>query len=273
MNTVNCPNCRQSVSANQKFCSSCGQTLANVSAAQNQQTVNQQTAGYQSSQQSSASAAVESSAPPSLLLLFYAHNFVPAAGMLGAATVVPCQNVKVSSSDLVYQMMAAAFWHLRERKLISIETGKKQGWIFKSTPVIVRLLQHTQTTGLEHDFLEATRARQTEATVEQIIVDYLREDTPNPAGKILDRITQWAIHLGYGQHEQRQGFFKKSELNFAPDCARIGALNDKAQAFQAVWQQFQTQEAALYTEILKDCKDAVSSRTERPEHDSDIHSS
>lgn len=260
MNTVNCPHCGQTLSENQKFCPSCGQASATVSSAPNQQT-----------SQQPPTASVD--APPSLLMLFYAHNFISAAGILGAATVVPCQNVKVNSSELVNQMMAAAFWHLRERQLISIETGKKRGWIFKSTPVNVRLLQHAQINGLEHDFLETIRARQIEMTVEQIIVDYLREDTPQPSKKILDRMTRWAIHLGFGQSEQRQGFFKPSELNFAPDCQRINSLNGAAQTFQAGWRQFQTREAALFAEILKDCKDAVSRRTERDTTDFDTGSS
>lgn len=259
MNTTTCSSCGQTLAANQKFCANCGQAA----------TTNATQTATATATQTQAQTAPAVAAPPSLLMLLFAHNFIPAAGMLGAGAVAPCQpSVKVNAHELVNQMMAAAFWNLHRQQFISIEIGAKEGWIFKSTPVHVRLLRHETQSGLEHDFLETLRVRQTASTVEQTIMDFLQVDRPNPTQVMLDRAVEWAIHLGYGSLANKRGMFKPSELNFEQNCQLINSLEAAARAFQTEWQQFQTQDAALYKEIIKDCQDAIGKRKEVELNDS-----
>jgi hypothetical protein len=208
---------------------------------------------------------------PSLLILFYAHQFVRAAGILGG-TPVPCQDVQVKTADLVHELVAAAFWHLRERKLINLAIGKPQGLIFKTTPVNAQFSQPGELNGgLEHDFFEILRARQTVFTVKDVIITHLRIDSKNPANDLFERAQQWAVHQGFARAVQKKGLvFTKTEIEY--DCAKIGALINEAQAIQPGWQQFKAQEAALYAALVKECQGAISARTERDDYDNDYSS-
>lgn len=249
-----CPNCNKTYeNPNLKFCGSDGTPLVEARQSQPQQT------------------SVASAAPPSLTVFLHADRFVPAAGLLGGTEVL-CRGGKVKTADLANAAMAAAFMQLRDSGVIEMSLGKPKGLIFKSTPVNVQIRQATQTAGLEHDFMEAIRSRQTMTTVRQTVIDFLRDDSANPTQILIDRLVQWAAHLGFGRSEGKKGFFSPGALNIEPDCGRIESLAGAAQQLQARVEQFKSQEQALYAAVIKECQGAISARTER-DSGGDVHSS
>lgn len=269
-----CPKCRRQFADDTvKFCGNDGGLLETfqspppvAQAVHNQtaqQVVNQSPQPIRSAHAASFS--------PSLLIYFFADQFIEQAGFLGG-TEAPCREVKVNTNDLTDEMMAAAFWFLREGNFISMRLGEKTGLIFKSSPVEVQVLQNAQIeSGLERDFYEILRAWQTASTIKNVVVAHLRVDTQNPRSEILTRIKQWAVHTGCGQFVKKKGMIF-SKTVFEADCGRISNYGAEAQNLNNKWQNFKTQEPELYEAMIKECGSAVSARTER-DRDNDYDSS
>lgn len=199
--------------------------------------------------------------PASLLVTFFADHFVAPAGMLSHKTTVPCQHhVKVNSQDLAKAAVVAAFWELRNQRLIDLHLGKAKGFIFSSTTVEVRFLRDGAAGGLECDFLEILHATRGETTAENVVFRFLHHETEHPFATVLSRLTDWAVRLGYGHAQEKHGFFNHGELDFAPDCQRIGGLRGASENLHHRWEEFTQHEHALYEALLHECQEALTHR-------------
>lgn len=201
------------------------------------------------------------SVPASLLVTFFADHFVPHAGMLSHKTTVPCQpHVKVNSQGLAEAAVVAAFWELRNQRLIELHMDVSHGFIFSSTSVGARFLKDGAAGGLEYDFLELLHASRGEVKVENIVYRFLHHETEHPFATVLSRLTDWAIRFGYGHAQEKHGFFNHGELDFAPDCHRITALRGVSENLHHRWEEFLHHEHALYEALLHDCHEAFTHR-------------
>ena len=269
-----CPLCQQKYENPEiRFCGSDRQTL-----------VEQANLGTQSKQQSAAAERIAAPFSASLAMAFFAHNFVqqPPNWYVSVngftpsgSTNVPCQpNVKVNSIMLAYNLLAIAFWNLRENNLIRFTPGAKQGLIFKSTPVMIEFNLTNQTTipGLEFDLLEIIKQSAPGVTVYKVVQQFLGELAEwYPHEKVFQRLTQWMIHLGYGQPDSsKKPFFnilKRANMNFEfiPDCQRIADSQHAAQIIHGSWIKFQNEQPEIFRVLYEAVEGAVRDNTRRHE--------
>ena len=250
-----------------RFCGSDGQTL-----------VEQANPGMQSKQQSAAAGRIAAPFSASLAMSFFAHDFGEKTNWYLAnggdppsgSTNVLCQpNVKVNTIKLAYNLLAIAFWNLRENNLIRFTPGAKQGFIFKSTLVIIELNRANQTTipGLEFDLLEIIKQSAPGVTVQKVVQQFLGEHSYYPHERVFQRLTQWMIHLGYGQPDtSKKSFFKilngaNMDFELIPDCQRIAGSQQAAQIIHSKWLKFQNEQSEVFNLLYKAVERAVEANT------------
>ncbi len=276
-----CPLCRQKYEhAEIRFCASDGQPL-----------VEQESLAAQSQPQQavvSGAAAQQVAAPfsASLAMAFFAHYFVERPGShvsvdgaytSSGSTNVPCQtNVRVNSIKLAYNLLAIAFWHLRENNLIRFTPGATQKNLFSTfTPLIIEFnrLNQTKIPGLEFDLIEIIKQSPPGVTTYAVVQQLLGKLADHPHEKVFQRLTQWMIQLGYGQPDvSPKPFFRirnaaSMDFEFTPDCQRIASSQQAAQVIHGNWMKFQAEPSDVFRLLYDDVERAVRGNTRRRNND------
>ncbi len=277
-----CPLCQQKYdNAEIRFCGADGRPL-----------IEQENLAAQSQPQQAAvsGATAEQVAAPfsaSLAMAFFAHYFVGQPGWYGGvngytpsgSTTVPCQtNVKVNSINLAYNLLAIAFWHLRENNLIRFTPGAKQGFIFKYTPLIIEFnrLNQTKIPGLEFDLMEIIKQSAPGVTIFAVVQQLLGQLAYYPHEKVFQRLTQWMIQLGYGQPDvSPKPFFSirnaaSMDFEFTPDCQRIEGSEQAAQIIHGSWMKFQAEQSDVFRLLYDEVERAVRGNTKLKTKHSDF---
>lgn len=269
-----CPLCQQKYgNAEIRFCGADGQPL-----------IEQENLAAQSQPQQAAvsGATAEQVAAPfsaSLAMAFFAHHFVEQPGSHASvngtytssgSTNVPCQpNVKVNSIKLAYNLLAIAFWQLRENKLIRFTPGAKQGFIFTYMPLIIEFNHSNQTKipGLEFDLMEIIKQSAPGVTIFAVAQQLLGQRADYPHEKVFQRLTQWMIQLGYGQPDvSPKPFFSirnaaNMDFEFTPDCQRIKGSQQAAQIIHGSWMKFQAEQSDVFRLLYDEVERAVRGNT------------
>jgi len=213
----------------------------------------------------------------SLAASFFPNHFVQPPTTFSGSTKVPCNlSVTVNSTELALNLLAIAFWYLRENSLIRFAPAARQGLVFTYTPIVVEInrLSQQRIPGLEYDLIEVAKQFAPGATIEQIVYQFFETTVEYTQEKIFRRMTQWIVQLGYGPFinedpvtpEEAKRFFKyrnmKSfDFRFAPDCQRIAGTQPAAQQIHQGWMKFQTEESELFRQIYAQGERAMKSRT------------
>lgn len=249
-----CPLCRQKYENGEiRFCVSDGQPLIEL-----------EMSTAQSQPQPSVAEQITAPFSASLAMAFFANHFVEqstgwhvsvdGAYTSSGSTKVPCQpNVKVNTIKLAYNLMAIAFWHLRENNLIRLTPGvTKKTFLRTYTPLIIELNRSNQTNipGLEFDLLEIIKQSAPGVTIWTVVQQFLGKLDYYPHGIVFQRLTQWMIHLGYGQTDvSPKPFFRNSanmDFDFTPDCQRIAGSQQAAQIIHGSWMKFQAEQPEVF---------------------------
>ncbi len=265
-----CPHCKRKYqSAEIRFCAEDGQPLTE-----------QPNLVSQSEPQPSIAERPATPFSASLMMAFFAHYFVEKPGShisvdgaftSSGSTNVPCQpNVVVNSIKLAYNLLAISFWNLRENNLIRFAPGAEQGLIFKHTPLLIEFNRANQTKipGLEFDLMEIIKQSAPGVTVATIVQRLSGELAYYPHKRVFERLTQWMIHLGYGQPDvSKKSFFRISNaanmnFEFIPDCQRIAGSQQAAQIIHGDWTRFQAEEPDVYNLLYKAMESAIRGNTE-----------
>lgn len=248
-----CPICHQSYEDSMaKFCPSDGQPLVQSNAAEQHSppTVN---------------VAKENPAPfsASLAVMFFANFFMKpvSSTFLGGGrltSVITQPDVKVYGTHLGNELVAVSLWFLQHNNLIRLTIGGRAKNSFRSSVVVeVNRASQQRIPGLEFDLLEIARHSPPSVTVHALATALLGKRTFFPVERIYDRMTQWAVQFGYGQHAViKKPFFSSGateEFKFAPDHNRIAHIQPLAQSIQQSWMQYKSQQSELvkstYAEI------------------------
>jgi hypothetical protein len=264
-----CPHCRRKYeNAETRFCPEDGQPLV-------------EQANFVAQVEPQTTVAERDAAPisASLMMAFFAHHFVELAGIddrvngydtKNASTKVPCQpNVKVNSIKLAHNLLAISFWNLRENNLIRFAPGAERGFLSKHTPLLIEFngANQTQIPGLEFDLMEIIKQSAPGVTAAAVVNQLLKKHTYAPYEKFFQRLTQWMIHLGYGQPDtSKKPFFTRGvAVNFEliPDCQRIMNSQLAAQIIHRKWMQFQTAQPDVYNFLYKAMDDIIWLATSR----------
>jgi hypothetical protein len=271
-----CPLCQQKYdNAEIRFCGADGQPL-----------IEQENLAAQSQPQLAVAEQVAAPFSASLAMAFFAHHFVEQPGSHNSvdgtytssgSTNVPCQpNVKVNSIKLAYNLLAIAFWHLRENNLIRFTPGAKQGFIFKYTPLIIEFsrLNQTKIPGLEFDLMEIIKQSVPGVTIFAVVQQLLGQLAYYPHEKVFQRLTQWMIQLGYGQPDvSPKPFFSirnaaSMDFEFTPDCQRIEGSQQAAQIIHGSWMKFQAEQSDVFRLLYDEVERAVRGNTKlKTKHD------
>jgi hypothetical protein len=213
----------------------------------------------------------------SLAMALFSHHFIenvpPESGTLSF-----CQpNVEVSSWKLVTELPIIAFWYLCENNCLRFTPVVKQGF-FKNNMTLVIEANHASQVhfpGLEYDFLEIIKRSPPGVTVETVFKQFLGACSSEPEIKLIKRLIEWMIQLGYGQPDTSpKPFFRFSGRihmfeKFAPDCQRIAIHEQAAQSIHNRWMKFRVEQSDVFYYLFEDIISAAINRV----GNSKIHSS
>lgn len=218
----------------------------------------------------------ESSAAPfsaSLAMAFFAHRFLPIMTDYSTSTItspryrggtnVLCQpNVQVYTDNFADNLLAIAFWYLRENNCIRFAPGASQGFIDTYTPLVIEFNRSSQAQipGLEFDLMEIIKHSAPGVTVGAVVMQFLQEKSSRRGEKVFERLAQWFVSLGYGQPDTTKKpfirFYNRANVDFefVPDCWRIASCEPAAQVIHRNWMKF----LAEQPEVLRLLSDEVS---------------
>lgn len=260
-----CPHCKRTYeNAETRFCPEDGQALAEPTnfAAQSQP------------QTKAAELRADPNAAPlsaSFAVMFFPLAFMPPyqTGRWGYYTNVnQATGAKVDAFDFGEKLITLSLWFLQRNDLMRFALGAPRKKFFSSyTPLIVEInhANPQKIPGLEFDLLETARRSAPGLSVDDLAAAYLTKYKRYfPLEPVYQRMTQWAIHQGYGQPAapKKKPFFRLGseedrDFEFAPDYRRIARVEPSAQAIQRDWIQFQNEQRQLADKIREEVKRAI----------------
>lgn len=206
---------------------------------------------------------LEASPSPSLLFYLFADKLLPVVQYKLGLPVhlpqrVPCKDVSVGQFQLAELLVAVAFWNLRERELISLETHPARKLLIipmTAVRVAARQMAASQPVAplsLDAAILAALEAGHDGKDVHPIIRAIAGKSCENPHQEYIWRVSGEAGATGLVDEKQF-------------NCQRIAALEARADDYLGRWRSFQSNETRLYDALLKSCKIGIKSlRAESP---------
>lgn len=210
----------------------------------------------------------EASPSPSLLFYLFADKLLPVVQYKLGLPVhlpqgVPCKDVSVGQFQLAELLVAVAFWNLRERELISLETHPARKLLIipmtavrvATRQVTARQMAASQSVAplsLDAAIVAALEVGHDGQDVHPIIRAIAGKSCENPHQEYIWRVSGEAGATGLMDEKQF-------------NCQRIAALEARADDYFGRWRSFQSNETRLYDALLKSCKIGIKSlRAEQP---------
>lgn len=205
---------------------------------------------------------LEASPSPSLLFYLFADKLLPVVQYKLGLPVhlpqgVPCKDVSVGQFQLAELLVAVAFWNLRERELISLETHPaRKLLIIPMTAVRVAARQKAASQpvpplSLDAAILDALEAGHDGQDAHPIIRAIAGKSCENPHQEYIWRVSGEA---------GATGLVEQNQFN----CQRMAALEARADDYLGRWRSFQSNETRLYDALLKSCKIGIKSLRAEP---------
>jgi hypothetical protein len=219
----------------------------------------------------------ESSPSPSLLLFLFADKLIPVVpyklGLpLRAPHPVPCKGAMVEQVALAETLLAVAFWSLREQGVVALQPcASRKMLLVPSTAVRVSLCPDARAAatlavshqekpvGLEAAIRNALVQGHEGEDVHAVIRAVAAGGDENPHAMFIHRAAWEATVVGLLQFGT-QGHHLPGDL----DCARVAALEARADEVLARWRDFQSSEPVLHLALVKSCASGLKSLRQTP---------